>query len=411
MEQKKIGSVCFHDFPNPNPNLTLSETTITIRKAEATKCPRALNAVALFSFLRGGRRIAFGTSMTDESSRPVDLRSDTITTPTPAMREAMAAAEVGDDVFGEDPTVVELQAETAALLGKEAALFTPSGTMANQLAVRSHTESGDEIVVETQAHLYHYEGGGPAALSGVMCRCLPGERGVFRGADVEAVLRPLDPHFPRCRLVCVENTHNRGGGKIWPLERIEEVAAVARRHGLQLHLDGARLWNAAVATGIPESRWAAPFDTVSVCFSKGLGAPVGSALVGSKAFLERATRFRKMFGGGMRQAGIIAAGALFALRNHRSRLAEDHANAKALAEGISGFKGLEVAPDETETNMVRFRITGIPAKEIVERLRSRGVWVLGTDRYTIRAVTSLMVCGDDIRRAISAIGKVAHESP
>jgi threonine aldolase len=347
--------------------------------------------------------------MTDQSSFPIDLRSDTITKPTPAMREAMAAAEVGDDVLGDDPTVRELEAETAALLGKEAALFTPSGTMANQLAVRSHTESGDEIVVEAQAHLYFYEGGGPAALSGVMCRCLPGERGVFGGADVEAVVRPADPHFPRTRLVCIENTHNRGGGKIWPLERIEEVAAVARRHGLQLHLDGARLWNAAVATGIAESRWAAPFDTVSVCYSKGLGAPVGSALVGSKAFLERARRFRKMFGGGMRQAGIIAAGALFALRNHRGRLAEDHANARALAEGISRCKGVEVTPGEVETNMVRFRVSGAPASEVAKRLQSRGVRVLGADRLTLRAVTSLMVCADDIGRAIAAIGKVAED--
>jgi threonine aldolase len=347
--------------------------------------------------------------MTDQNSRPVDLRSDTITKPTPAMREAMAAADVGDDVFGEDPTVRQLEEETARVLGKEGALFTPSGTMANQLAIRAHTESGDEIIVETSAHLYHYEGGGPAALSGVMCRCLQGERGVFKAADVEAVLRPPDPHFPRSRLVCLENTHNRGGGKIWPMERIEEVAAVARRAGLQLHLDGARLWNAAVATGIAESRWAAHFDTVSVCFSKGLGAPVGSALAGPKVLLERARRFRKMFGGGMRQAGIIAAGALFALRNHRARLADDHANAKTLAEGISACKGLEVAPEEAETNMVRFRITGVTAKDIVERLRSRGVLVLGTDRFTIRAVTSLMVDGDDIRRAIAVIAKVAQE--
>jgi threonine aldolase len=348
--------------------------------------------------------------MTGENSCPVDLRSDTITKPTPAMRAAMAAAEVGDDVFGEDPTVQQLQAETAALLGKEAAMFTPSGTMANQLAVRSHTEPGDEAIVEGQAHVYIYEGGGPAALSGVTCRCLEGQRGIFSASDVEAVLRPPDSHFPRSRLVCIENTHNRGGGKIWPLERIEEVAAMARRHGLQLHLDGARLWNAAAATGIAESRWAAPFDSISVCYSKGLGAPVGSALVGSKAFLERAKRFRKMFGGGMRQAGIIAAGALFALRNHRARLSEDHANAKALAEGISGFKGVEVAPGEAETNMVRFRVTGVPSKDVMERLRARGVLVLGIDRLTIRAVTSLMVCSDDIRRAVAAIGKVAQES-
>jgi threonine aldolase len=346
--------------------------------------------------------------MKNDISNPIDLRSDTITKPTPAMRKAMAAAEVGDDVFGEDPTVRELETETAALLGKEAALFTVSGTMANQLAVRSHTEPGDEILVEANAHLYYYECGGPAALSGVSCRCLQGERGVFNSADVESALRPPDSHFPRTRLVCVENTHNRGGGKIWPLDRIEEVAGAARRHGLQLHLDGARLWNAAATTGIAERQWAAPFDTVSVCFSKGLGAPVGSALAGSRELLARARRFRKMFGGGMRQAGIIAAGALFALRNHRARLAEDHANAKELAQGISRCKGLEVAPSEVETNMVRFRVAGVPASVVVERLRSRGVLVLATDRLTIRAVTSLMVSTEDIRRAVKAIAKVTE---
>jgi threonine aldolase len=346
--------------------------------------------------------------MMNDISSPIDLRSDTITKPTPAMREAMAAADVGDDVFGEDPTVRELEAETAALLGKEAALFTVSGTMANQLAIRSHTESGDEILVEANAHVYYHEAGAPAALSGVSCRCLQGERGVFTGLDVESALRPEDAHFPRTRLVCLENTHNRGGGKIWPLERIEEVAGVARRHGLQLHLDGARLWNAAVATGIAEKQWAAPFDTVSVCFSKGLGAPVGSALAGSKALLARARRFRKMFGGGMRQAGIIAAGALFALRHHRARLAVDHANAKALAEGISRCKGVEVAPGEVETNMVRFRLPGVSAPEVVERLRARGVLALAADRLTIRAVTSLMVSEQDIPRAVKAIAQVAQ---
>jgi threonine aldolase len=345
--------------------------------------------------------------MMNDIPRAIDLRSDTITKPTPAMREAMARAEVGDDVFGEDPTVRELEDETAALLGKEAALFTVSGTMANQLAIRSHTEPGDEILVEENAHIYYYEGGGPAALSGVMCRCLQGERGVFYGTDVESALRPSDSHFPRTRLVCIENTHNRGGGKIWPLERIEEVAGSARRHGLQLHLDGARLWNAAAATRIAEKDLAAPFDTVSVCFSKGLGAPVGSALVGSKALLARAKRFRKMFGGGMRQAGIIAAGALFALRNHRARLAEDHANAKALAEGISRSKGFEITPSEVETNIVRFRLAGMPAQDVVERLRLCGVLVLAADRSTIRAVTSLMVSAEDIRLAVEIIAKAA----
>jgi threonine aldolase len=346
--------------------------------------------------------------MAAEISHIIDLRSDTVTKPTPAMREAMAGAEVGDDVFGEDPTVKELEVETAALLGKEAALFTVSGTMANELAIRSQTEPGDEILVEAQAHVFYYEGGGPAALSGVMCRLLQGERGLFTVSDVESALRPVDPHFPRSRLVCLENTHNRGGGKIWPLEQMQEVATAARRHGLRLHLDGARLWNAAAATGIAERQWAAPFDTISVCFSKGLGAPVGSALVGSKELVGRAHRFRKMLGGGMRQAGIIAAGALFALRNHRARLVEDHANAKALAEGISRCPGFEAAPAEVETNMVRFRRPGTLAQEVVDRLRPRGVLVLAADRFTIRAVTSLMVSADDIRLAIDAVARVAE---
>jgi threonine aldolase len=338
-------------------------------------------------------------------SRIIDLRSDTVTQPTPAMREAMARAEVGDDVFGDDPTVKELEAETATLLGKEAALYTPSGTMANQLAVRCQTEPGDEILVEGQAHIYYYEAGGPAALGGVMCRCLNGDRGVFRVADVEGALRPADPHFPPTRLVCVENTHNRGGGKIWPIEGIQEVSAAARQHGLRLHLDGARLWNASVATGIPERVYAAPFDTVSVCFSKGLGAPVGSALAGSRATIERARRFRKMFGGGMRQVGIIAAGALFALRHHRARLAEDHANAKALATGLASISGLEVDIPEVETNMVRFRVLNMSAPELVQRLQTRGVLVLAVGRDTIRAVTSLMVSAEDIRLAIARAGE------
>ncbi len=340
--------------------------------------------------------------MMHQTSPVIDLRSDTVTKPTPAMRQAMAEAEVGDDVFGDDPTVQALEAETAALLGKEAALYTASGTMANQLAVRTHTEPGDEILVEANAHVYYYEGGGPAALSGVMCRCLNGERGIFGAAAVEAALRPVDPHFPRTRLVCVENTHNRGGGKVWSLEQIREVGAAARKHGLRMHLDGARLWNASVATGVAERDYAAPFDTVSVCFSKGLGAPVGSALVGSRSLIERARRFRKMLGGGMRQAGIIAAGALFALRHHRARLAEDHAHAKALACGLAGLQGLESDPAAVETNMVRFRLLSMPAQQLAERLKSQNVLVLAVGPDTIRAVTSLMVCAQDMRRVVEA---------
>jgi threonine aldolase len=340
--------------------------------------------------------------------RVIDLRSDTVTKPTSAMRQAMAQAEVGDDVFGDDPTVKQLEAETAALLGKEAALYTASGTMANELAIRGHTESGDESLVEAYSHIYYYESGGPAVLSGVMCRCLNGQRGIFKGKDVDAALRPADQHFPRTRLVCIENTHNRGGGKIWSLEQIQDVAAAARKHDLRLHLDGARLWNAAVASGVSEREYAQPFDSVSVCFSKGLGAPVGSAVAASVSFIERLRRFRKLFGGGMRQAGIIAAGALFALRHHRARLAEDHANAKALASGLAGLSGVEMDASEVETNMVRFQVRSMAAQDLVERLKAEGVLVLPVGSDMIRAVTNLMVSAEDIPVAVAIIARVSE---
>ena len=331
---------------------------------------------------------------------PIDLRSDTITQPTPAMREAMARAEVGDDVFGDDPTVARLEARVAEILGMEAAVFTPSGTMANQLALRAHTEPGDEILVDGNAHIYYYETGGPAALAGVMCRCLAGVRGVFTAADVEAALRPADLHFPPTKLVCVENTHNRGGGSIWPMERIQEVADVSRAHGLRLHLDGARLWNAAVAPGIAERDYAAHFDSVSVCFSKGLGAPIGSALCGTRELIQRARRFRKMFGGGMRQAGIIAAGALHALEHHRARLAEDHANARALAEGLAGLPGVEIDPASVETNIVLIGTPSRSAPKLASQLDQAGLRLLAVGPHTLRAVTSLMVASEQIPEAL-----------
>jgi len=336
----------------------------------------------------------------------IDLRSDTITQPTPAMRAAMADAEVGDDVFGDDPTVKRLEACVADMLGKEAALFAPSGTMANQLAVRAHTESGDEILIDGNAHIYYYEAGGPAALSGVSCRCLNGVRGIFTAADVEAALRPPDQHYPPTKLVCLENTHNRGGGTIWPLERIREVADIARRQGLAMHLDGARLWNASVATGIPERDYAAHFDSVSVCFSKGLGAPIGSVLCGSRDFIQRARRFRKMFGGGMRQVGILAAGALYALEHQRSRLAEDHANARALAQGLARLPGIELDPATIETNIVFFNVKTVPSKELVQKLDLAGVRMLALGPTSIRAVTNLMVKAEEIPRAVEIVGRV-----
>jgi threonine aldolase len=345
------------------------------------------------------------------SPSSIDFRSDTITQPTSAMREVMARAAVGDDVFGDDPTVRKLEERVAAFLGKEAAVFVPSGTMSNQIALRAHTEPGDEILVDANAHLYYYEAGAPAALAGLMCRCLPGVRGIFTAADVEAALRPSDQHFAPTKLVCVENTHNRGGGSIWPLERIEEVAAAARRHQLRLHLDGARLWNAAVATGIAERAYAAPFDTVSVCFSKGLGAPVGSALVGPSALIQRARRFRKQFGGAMRQAGILAAAALYALENHRDRLADDHTNARALAQGLAGLPGVDLDPATVVTNIVVFRVRGGPAPELARQLDQAGVRMLAVGPDAIRAVTNLMVSKDQIPAALEILARVVKTFP
>ena len=336
----------------------------------------------------------------------IDLRSDTITRPTPAMREAMARAEVGDDVFREDPTVRALEELTAHILGKEAALYMPSGTMSNQVAVRCHTQPGDEIFLDHETHIHYYEAGAPAAISGVTCRLIRGRRGIFSGADLEAAIRPLNVHYPAPRLVVVENTHNRGGGSIWPIERIAEVAAVAREAGVRTHLDGARLWNASVATGIPERRYADYFDSVSVCFSKGLGAPVGSALAGTPEFIDRARRFRKMFGGGMRQAGIIAAGALYALEHHRQRLAEDHANARLLAEGIGRLPGIELNVETVQTNIVIFRVTSTPAAELAAKLHQAGVQVLTTGPDSIRAVTSLEVNRQDVQKAVGIFQEV-----
>ncbi len=338
--------------------------------------------------------------------KPIDLRSDTVTQPTPAMRRAMAEAEVGDDVFGDDPTVLALEQRTASVLGKEAAVYMPSGTMANQVAVRTHTEPGDEILIEAEAHIYYYEGGGPAALSGVMCRLIRGERGIFGGNDVRALLRPANVHFTRTRLLCVENTHNRGGGSVWPIARIAEVAAVAHEAGLQTHLDGARLWNASVASGVSEAEYARHFDSVSVCFSKGLGAPVGSVLAGNAPFIARARRFRKQFGGGMRQAGVIAAGALYALEHHRSRLAEDHANARRLAELLARCPALRVDVGAVETNMVFFDVTTMSAEASVAALAAAGVRVLATGPNTLRAVTSLEVDTAAIDRA----ARIVHDT-
>ncbi len=333
--------------------------------------------------------------------REIDLRSDTVTRPTAAMREAIARAEVGDDVYGEDPSVNRLQELAAERLGKPAALFVPSGSMANQLALGAHSEHGDAVIAGTNAHLYLYEGGAAGALSGVQFTFV-GEEGLFDADDVRGAIHPRDSHFARTRLVCVENTHNRSGGRVFPLEQLRAVAEAAREAGLSLHLDGARIFNAEVATGVPAAVWAEPFDSVAFCLSKGLGAPVGSLIVGTRSFIERAHRFRKMFGGGMRQAGILAAAGSYALEHNVKRLAEDHANARRLAEGLERIPGVALLR-QPETNMVLFQVPDVAA--FVERTRERGLLINPIDPMTLRAVLHLDVEVSDVQDALEIIGK------
>jgi threonine aldolase len=335
---------------------------------------------------------------------PLDLRSDTVTQPTPAMRAAMAAAEVGDDVFGDDPTVNALQARIAAMLGFEAALFMPTGTQSNLCALLAHCQRGDEYLVGQMAHTYRWEGGGAAVLGSIQPQPLPQQAdGSIALADIEANIKPDDAHFARTRLLTLENTW---GGQVLPMAYIEQATALARQHGLATHLDGARLFNAAVAQagdeGKPRAearRIAQCFDSVSVCFSKGLGAPVGSALCGSKEVVQRAHRWRKMTGGGMRQAGVLAAAVMHALDLHVERLAEDHRHAQQLADGLQGLSGVTVhAP---QTNIVFVDLAPEKAQGAVDRLREAGV--LATGLYRLRLVTHLDVSGDDITRAVALL--------
>lgn len=317
------------------------------------------------------------------------------------------AAEVGDDVFGEDPTVKALETETARLLGKEAAVFVPSGTMGNQIAVRIHTSPGDEVILEADAHIRHYEGGAAAGLSGVQLNCIEGHRGVLTALQVEGAIRAGNEWDPITRLVCLENTHNRAGGTIHPLETIEDIGRLCRERGLAFHLDGARLWNASAATGIAESTYAAPFDTVNVCLSKGLGAPVGSVLVGSADHIRLARRARKAFGGGMRQAGLLAAAGLHALKHHRAGLKTDHANARILAEGLSTFRNVAVDPAGVQTNIVMFDVTdGRTALETLGQLQSAGVRMVPFGPRRIRATTHWDVNEADIRTALERAATV-----
>jgi len=340
----------------------------------------------------------------------VDLRSDTVTRPTPAMRRAMAEAVVGDDVLGDDPTVQELERRVAALAGKEAALFVPSGTMGNQLAIKCHTEPGDEVLLERDSHIFVYEQGGLGANSGCLAHILEGERGAIAPEQVAACVRAWthDEHVARVRLVCLENTHNRGGGAIVPLERLRAVADVARAQDGAVHLDGARLWNASVATGIPLRDWAATADSVMMCFSKGLGAPVGSVLVGPGDFVRRARRVRKRWGGGMRQVGILAAACLHALEQHVERLADDHRRAKALAAGFARVPGVRVMEPDTNIVMVDLERPGLEPVAVLRALEARGVRMLPFGARRLRAITHLDVDDAGIERAIAAFGETVR---
>lgn len=327
------------------------------------------------------------------------------------MRRAMAEAEVGDDVFGDDPTVNRLQERVAELLGKEAAILVPSGTMANQASIRAQTRPGDEIICHAESHIYHYEAGAPAGISGCSLRLLPGDRGIFDAAAVRGAVRPTDSHFPQSALVVVENTHNRGGGSIWPVEAIAQIRTVADECGLRMHLDGARLMNACVATGRKPSDYTRSFDTVSTCFSKGLGAPVGSAVAASAETIRRVHRYRKMCGGGMRQAGVLAAAALYAIEHNIERLAEDHAHAKRLAHALANMPGVRIDPSSVETNIVFFDVEPRigSAKVVCDALREQSVWMLPVAPQRVRAVTHLDVSSDGIDTAIAALQRVLKQ--
>lgn len=337
--------------------------------------------------------------------RVVDLRSDTVTQPTQGMRAAMASAVVGDDVYAEDPTVTRLETEAALRLGKQAALFVPTGTMANQIALLLHCERGDEVLVGEGNHCMLFESGAGSAWAGVSF-CIVGSGGTFDAAQMIAAIKPHEYHYPRSRLVALENTHNRGGGIVFPQAEVIAIAEAAHSRGLAVHLDGARLWNASIASGMSEAVLAAPADTVSACFSKGLGAPVGSVLAGSAEAMQRARRFRKMLGGGMRQAGVLAAAALYALEHHRERLAFDHANAKRLASALDALDGVSCPPARVQTNIVMIDLERADAAQLARAAASVGVKVGAVAARRLRAVTHLDASADDIDFAVDRLRDV-----
>lgn len=339
----------------------------------------------------------------------IDLRSDTVTRPTPDMLKAMMEAPVGDDVYGEDPTVNALQEEVAELFGKEAALFVPTGTMANQVSLKAHTQAGDGVIAHPMAHILRAEGGGGGMLSGIQFHPVGEADGSLQAEQVEAAMSDgSNPHFQPTGLVCMENTHNFAGGTVIPLETLAAVEAVARRHKVPMHLDGARVLNAAVALDVQPERITRHFDSTTLCFSKGLGTPVGSAIAGSKDFIRRCVRFRKMYGGGMRQAGYLAAAARYALKHHVQRLADDHANARRLAEGLAASEHITLMYGMPQTNIIFFELhhprLDMPA--FVKALGERGVLLGGTGAYAARMVTHLGVDAAGIDKAVAAVHDV-----
>ena len=341
--------------------------------------------------------------------RIIDLRSDTVTKPTEAMREAMARAEVVDDVYGEDPTVNRLQEMVAGLLGKKAALFVPSGTMANQLAIRIQTQPGQEVIAESKAHIVRYEQGAAGALAGVQLHWVTGDRGIMGPEHIEAAIRPKDQHSIQTALICLENTHNAGGGTIYPLSTIERIRAVASAHGVPMHLDGARLFNAVAATTLPPAAYAQHFETVSVCLSKGLGAPAGSLLLtNDPALIDKARRFRRMYGGAMRQAGILAAAGIYALEHHIGQLKDDHDNAKRLARKLQQIPAVTINPQHVESNIIIFDIIGhrLCPSELVAALRREHVLINAVGGTSFRAVTHLDVSTRQIDAAADAFARI-----
>lgn len=337
----------------------------------------------------------------------VDLRSDTVTRPSPGMRRAMAAAEVGDDVFGEDPTAIALQNTVATMLGKEAALFVPSGMMGNQLGIYVHTRPGDEVILERQSHIFNYESGSASSLCGVTLHPINGRDGRFTKEQLQGALRHGHYWESRSALLCLENTLNIAGGLLYPLPALTDLAEYAHSHGLSCHLDGARLWNASVATGIPVKDYAAPFDTVTVCLSKGLGAPVGSVFAGTRETIEHAHRRRKELGAGMRQLGVLAAAGLYALEHHLVDLEQDHANARTLAEGLAKMDSVDVrSPD---TNIVLINLRGQPTGPLLKHLHSEGVAMVPVGPTTIRATVHRDVCSADIETAVESIARALRQ--